>query len=53
MLGRVEQEFHLAIQDIAYRRLHVRYSVDERDVCYLLTAWVDGQDEPAYIIENG
>ena len=52
MLGGVEQEFHLAIKDIAYRRLHVRYCVDERDVCYLLTAWVDGQDEPSYIIES-
>ncbi len=51
-LGGVEQEFHLAIKDIAYRRLHVRYSVDEHDVCYLLAVWVDGQDEPSYIIEN-
>ena len=51
-LGGVEQEFHLAIKDIAYRRLHVRYFVDEHDVCYLLTVWVDGQDEPGYIIEN-
>lgn len=47
-----EVEFHLAVKDIAYRRLHVRYYVDEHDVCYLLAAWIDGQDEPRYIIEN-
>ena len=52
MLGGGEQEFHLAVKDIAYRRLHVRYCVDEHDVCYLLAVWVDGQDEPRYIIEN-
>lgn len=52
MLGGVEQEFHLAVKDIAYRRLHVRYYVDEDDICYLLAAWVDGQDEPRYVIEG-
>ena len=52
MLGGVEQEFHLAVKDIAYRRLHVRYFVDEDEVCYLVAIWVDGQDEPSYIIEN-
>lgn len=52
MLAGVEQEFHLAVMDIAYRRLHVRYYVDEHDVCYLLAAWIDGQDEPSYIIES-
>jgi len=49
ILGGVEQEFHLAVKDIAYRRLHVRYFVDEEDICYLLAAWIDGQDEPRYI----
>jgi hypothetical protein len=52
MLGGIEQEFHLAVKDIAYRRLHVRYYVDEDDICYLLAAWVDGQDEPRYIVED-
>jgi hypothetical protein len=52
ILNGVEQEFHLAVTDIAYRRLHVRYVVDENDMCYLLAAWVDGQDEPRYIVEN-
>ena len=48
----VEREFHLAIKDIAYRRLHVRYLVGESDICYLLAVWVDGQDEPHYILED-
>ncbi len=52
ILNGVEQEFHLAVTDIAYRRLHVRYVVDANDMCYLLAAWVDGQDEPRYIVEN-
>lgn len=52
MLRGVEQGFHLAVKDIAYRRLHVQYYVDEDDICYLLAAWVDGQDEPRYIIEG-
>lgn len=52
LLGGVEQEFHLAVKDIAYRRLHVRYIVDEEDTRYLVAVWVDGQDEPRYIIEN-
>jgi hypothetical protein len=51
-LGGLEQEFHLAVKDIAYRRLYVRYFVDEEDICYLLAVWIDGQDEPRYIIEN-
>jgi hypothetical protein len=52
ILGGLEQEFHLAVKDIAYRRLYVRYFVDEEDICYLLAVWIDGQDEPRYIIEN-
>ncbi len=52
MLGGVEQEFHLAVKDTAYRRLHVRYYVDEDDICSLLATWVDGQDEPHYTIES-
>jgi hypothetical protein len=40
--------FHLAIVNIAYRRLHVRYFVDDQQICHLLTAWIDGQDEPRY-----
>lgn len=52
MLQGIEQEFRLAVKEIAYRRLHVRYFVDEDDTCYLLAAWVDGQDEPRYIIGN-
>lgn len=45
----VEVEFHLAVLDLAYRRIHVRYYVDNNDVSHLLTVWVDGQDEPKYI----
>jgi len=41
--------FHLAVTDIAYRRLHVRYYVDENAICHLLTTWIDGQDEPRYM----
>lgn len=52
MLGGVQHEFHLAIVDLAYRRIHVRYYVDDNGICYLLTAWIDGQDEPNYIIPN-
>jgi hypothetical protein len=52
MLGGVKHEFHLAIMDLAYRRVHVRYYVDDDGICYLLTAWIDGQDEPNYIIPN-
>jgi len=44
-------EFHLAITDIAYRRIHVRYHVDEDDISHLLTVWIDGQDEPNYVID--
>ncbi|MFZ3209295.1 MAG: hypothetical protein WA140_10735 [Geobacteraceae bacterium] len=47
--GGVEYEFHLAIIDLAYRRLHLRYFVDKDDVSYLLAVWVDGHDEPDYI----
>lgn len=52
ILKGVEREFHLAINDIAYRRLHVRYLVGDRDICYLLAVWVDGQNEPRYILED-
>lgn len=52
ILGDVEYEFHHAVKNIAFRRLHVRYYVDEKDICYLLAAWIDGQEEPNYIIEN-
>ena len=52
ILRGVEREFHLAIKDIAYRRLHVRYLVRESDICYLMAVWVDGQDEPSYILED-
>ena len=52
MLKGVDREFHLAIKDIAYRRLHVRYLVGESDICYLLAVWVDGQNEPRYILED-
>jgi hypothetical protein len=52
MLGGNQHEFHLAIMDLAYRRIHVRYNVDDNGICYLLTAWIDGQDEPSYIIPN-
>jgi len=52
MLGGTQQEFHLAIVDLAYRRIHVRYYVDDDGICYLLTAWIDGQDEPSYIIPD-
>jgi len=44
----VDVEFHLAIVDIAHRRLHVRYYVDECDVSFLMVAWIDGDDEPDY-----
>jgi len=49
-LGGVEYEFHLAIVELAYRRLHVRYLVDDDNVSYLLAAWVDGHDEPKYTV---
>jgi len=52
MLGGVQHEFYLAIMDLAYRRIHVRYYVDDNGICYFLTAWIDGQDEPKYIIPN-
>ena len=46
----VEYEFHLAIISIAYRRLHLRYFVDDSEVCYLAAIWADGHDEPKYSI---
>jgi len=49
-LGSSEHEFHLAIVDIAYRRLHVRYHVDSDGIAYLLAVWVDGHDEPNYTL---
>lgn len=52
MLGGAQYEFHLAVVDLAYRRIHVRYYVDEDGICCLLTAWMDGQDEPSYIVPN-
>lgn len=50
LLGETEHEFHLAVVDIAYRRLHVRYYVDEDNVSYLSAVWVDGKDEPRYVL---
>ena len=47
-LGGVEREFHLAVINIAYRRLHIRYFVDDAGFSHLLVVWVDGQDEPKY-----
>ena len=41
-------EFHLAVVDIAYRRLHIRYYVDAENCAYLAAIWVDGNDEPNY-----
>ena len=49
-LGGSEHVFHLAIIDIAYRRLHVRYFVGADDVSYLSAVWVDGHNEPNYIL---
>ena len=51
-LGGVDIEFHLAIVSIAYRRLHVRYCVDDNDLSHLLAVWVDGHDEPSYIVDS-
>ena len=51
-LGGIECEFHHAIIDLAYRRLHIRYFVDNYDESYLLAVWVDGHDEPDYIIDH-
>jgi hypothetical protein len=48
--GGVGYEFHNAIIDLAYRRLHLRYFVDNDDASYLLAVWVDGHDEPDYTI---
>lgn len=48
-LGGVECEFHLAVVDLAYRRIHLRYRVDADEISYLLAVWVDGQDEPHYL----
>lgn len=49
-IGGTEYDFHLAIMSIAYRRLHLRYFVDDSEICYLAAIWVDGHDEPKYII---
>jgi hypothetical protein len=49
LLAGVECEFHLAIINIAYRRLHIRYLVDNDGMSYLLATWVDGHDEPNYL----
>lgn len=46
----IEYVFHLAIIDIAYRRLHVRYFVDSSEVSHLAAVWVDGCDEPNYLL---
>jgi hypothetical protein len=51
-LGGVALEFHLAIVSIAYRRLHIRYHVDVNDVSHLLAVWVDGHDEPRYLMDS-
>lgn len=51
-LGGVAIEFHLAIVSISYRRLHVRYCVNDNGFSYLLAVWVDGHDEPHYIIDS-
>lgn len=51
-LGDVDIEFHLAIVSISYRRLHVRYCVDDNDCTHLLAVWVDGHDEPSYVIDS-
>ena len=51
-LAGAEYEFHLAIAAVAYRRIHVRYYVDDSDISYLQTAWIDGQDEPNYVIDT-
>ena len=50
-LGGGEIEFHIAIVSIAYRKLHIRYHVDDNDFSYLLAVWVDGHDEPRYTID--
>lgn len=49
-IGGAEYTFHLAIISLAYRRLHVRYFVDDEDICHLAAVWVDGHDEPRYKI---
>lgn len=49
-LGESDVEFHLAVVSIAYRRLHIRYFVDTAEVAYLAAIWVDGNDEPNYIL---
>lgn len=49
-IGGFDLEFHLAIVNISYRKLHVRYIVEEKDMCSLLAIWIDGQDEPNYTI---
>jgi len=51
-IGGIDLEFHIAIVSIAYRKLHVRYAVDDDDVSHLLDVWVDGQDEPRYMTDS-
>jgi hypothetical protein len=45
-----ELGFHLAVVNIAYRKLHVRYFVDSGSVAHLAAVWVDGNDEPTYLL---
>ena len=52
-LGGLDREFHLAVISIAYRRLHVRYYVDDdAGLSHLLAIWVDGHDEPKYEVDH-
>ena len=51
-IGGIDLEFHIAIVSLAYRKLHVRYSVDDNDVSCLLAIWVDGNDEPNYTTDS-
>jgi len=48
VIGDREVEFHLAIVPLAYRRLQLRYLVDQEKLAHLLAIWVDGHDEPTY-----
>jgi hypothetical protein len=40
--------FHLAVVNIAYRKLHIRYFVDADMISHLAAIWVDGNEEPTY-----
>lgn len=46
----IELAFHLAVVSIAYRKLHVRYFVDNDNIAHLAAVWVDGNDEPTYFL---